>query len=203
MDISRLKLTRSKFGKAENRGNVPSVDDAVSLMKAWVKNEKLQLHMLQVGELLYQWAIKKEGLSQDDADKWKIAGILHDADWDQWPEQHCKKIVEHLEDENIDPEIIHAIASHSPNIFGVDPVSRLDHLIYAIDELSGFVHAVSLVRPESYTGMKVKSVNKKLKSAGFAAQVNREEITDGATRAELELPDLISFIIDHQASVSL
>ena len=203
MDISKLKLNRTEFGKAENRGNVPSAADAEALMKDWVKNEKLQLHMMQVGEVLYRWALQKEGLPEDEALKWRVAGILHDADWDQWPEQHCRKIIEHLENENTDPEVIRAIASHSPNYFGVDPVSRLDHMIYAVDELSGFVHAVSLVRPEAYEGMKPKSVNKKLKSAAFAAQVSREEIQDGAERAGLDLSELISFIIDVQASVNL
>lgn len=203
MDISKLKLNRNSFGRSEDRGNVPSEAEAISLMTDWVKNEKLRLHMLQVGEVLYQWAVKREGLSGQEARKWKAAGILHDADWDQWPEQHCSKIIGHLEATHTDPEIIRAIASHSPNVFGVEPQRRLDFMIYAVDELSGFVHAVSLVRPEAYAGMTVKSVNKKLKSPAFAAQVNREEINDGAARAGLELSDLISFIIEAQAGVIL
>ncbi len=203
MDTGKYKLNRTEFGRPENRGNVPSSSEAKALMKDWVKNEKLQLHMIQVGEVLYQWALQKEGLPEDEALKWKAAGILHDADWDQWPDQHCRKIIEHLENENTDPDVIRAIASHSPAYFGVDPVSRLDHMIYAVDELSGFVHAVSLVRPEAYEGMSAKSVNKKLKTPAFAAQVSREEIRDGSERAGLELSELISFIIDAQRNVKL
>ena len=127
-----------------------------------------------------------------------MAGLLHDADWDQWPDQHCKKIIEELESRSLDPEVIRAIASHGPRHFGVNPETRMDHMLYAFDELSGLIHAYSLMRPEGYSGMEVKGVKKRLKEKSFAANVNREEIYDAIERAGLNLDELIEFIIKHQ-----
>ena len=130
-----------------------------------------------------------------------MAGLLHDADWDQWPGEHCKRIIEELERRNVDPEIIHAIASHGPNHFGVEPETRMDKMLYAFDELSGLIHAYSLMRPNGYEAMELKGVKKRLKEKSFAANVSREEITDACSRACLALETLIPFIIEHQADV--
>jgi predicted hydrolase (HD superfamily) len=130
-----------------------------------------------------------------------MAGLLHDADWDQWPELHCKKIIEELESRNIDPEIIRSIASHGPNHFGVQPETKMDKMLYAFDELSGLIHAYSLMRPEGYSGMEVKGVKKRLKEKSFAANVSREEINDACTRGGLPIEEVIAFIIQHQQEV--
>lgn len=193
-----LKLNISTFGKEENKGNVLTRTEAFDLLTDWVKNERLQLHMKQVGHLMKCWAAEKEGLEEADQWRWEIAGLLHDADWDQWPELHCRKIIEELEAKNIDPEIIRAIASHGPNHFGVEPETRMDKMLYAFDELSGLIHAYSLMRPEGYTGMELKGVKKRLKEKSFAANVNREEIMDALNRAGVELDSVISFIIAKQ-----
>ena len=148
--------------------------------------------------LMKQWAATREGLGEADQWRWQMAGLLHDADWDQWPELHCKKIIEELEHRQVDPEIIRAIASHGPNHFGVEPQTRMDHMLYAFDELSGLIHAYSLMRPESYTGMELKGVKKRLKEKSFAANVSRDEIADAIQRASLDQDDLIAFIIAHQ-----
>ncbi|MNS64591.1 hypothetical protein D3C72_977250 [compost metagenome] len=158
--------------------------------------------MNQVGYLMRQWALEQEGLSEDEAWKWEMAGLLHDADWDQWPDQHCRLIIEELEKRAVDPEIIHAIASHGPLYFGVEPVSRMDKMLYALDELSGLVHAYSLMRPERYAGMELKGVKKRLKEKSFAANVSRDDIQDACERAFLQLDDLIQFIIKHQGNVN-
>lgn len=155
--------------------------------------------MLQVGHLMRCWALEKAALSEADAWRWEMAGILHDADWDQWPDTHCKKIVEALEEKNIDPEIIRAIASHGPIHFGVEPETDMDKMLYAFDELSGFIHAYSLMRPGGYVDMDAKGVKKRLKDKAFAAGVSRDDITDACTRANITLDDLISFIIPRQA----
>jgi predicted hydrolase (HD superfamily) len=105
------------------------------------------------------------------------------------------------EKRNIDPEVIHCIASHGPRYFGVEPNNKMDKMIYAFDELSGFVHASALIRPTRYDGMDVKSVMKKLKTPSFAAQVNRDDITDAIARIEYPLEDIIQFVIDHQKNV--
>ena len=113
-----LLLNRTSFGNIANKGNALSREDAFALFHEWVINPKLQLHMKQVAYLLQRWALEKEGLDVATAWHWEMAGLLHDADWDQWPELHCKKIIEELEQRNIDPEILHAIASHGPVHFG-------------------------------------------------------------------------------------
>jgi predicted hydrolase (HD superfamily) len=195
-------LGRQEFGNPDNAGSHPTREQAIALMTDWVRNPRLQLHMLQVGAVLRAWAAERLGLDDREQEMWEVTGILHDADWDQWPDEHCRRIIEHLEPDT-DPMVLHAIASHSPPFFGVEPVSELDHMLYAFDELSGFIHAVSLVRPEAYQGMKVKSVKKKLKEKSFAAQVNREDIADASSRIEPELDELIQFVIDHQSAVTL
>jgi predicted hydrolase (HD superfamily) len=154
--------------------------------------------MLQVSHLMRSWALEKEGLDENQSWKWELAGLLHDADWDQWPDQHCRKIIEELERRGVDPEVIRAIASHGPMHFGVDPKTRIDKMLYAFDELSGLIHAYSLMRPEGYSGMEIKGVKKRLKEKSFAANVNRDEISDAAERAGLTIEDLIAFIIQHQ-----
>ncbi|MBX9783150.1 MAG: hydrolase [Chitinophagaceae bacterium] len=196
-----LQLNRSEFGNPQNRGNVLSRQEAHILFYEWVKNERLQLHMKQVAHLMKCWAAEKEGLDETEQWKWEMAGLLHDADWDQWPEHHCKKIIEELESRNIDPEIIHAIASHGPNHFGVEPLTRMDQMLYAFDELSGLIHAYSLMRPEGYAGMELKGVKKRFREKSFAAGVNREEVLDAMSRAQLELDTIIQFIMERQAEV--
>lgn len=196
-----LQLGRLVFGNPSNTGNVLSKEEAYDLLYDWVKNPRLQLHMQQVGALMYAWAKEKENAGNEEAWRWQLAGLLHDADWDQWPDQHCKKIIEELERRNTDPEIIHAIASHGPLHFGVEPQTNMDKMIYAFDELSGLIHAYSLMRPNGYEGMDVKGVKKRLKEKTFAANVSREEINDACTRAGIALDDLIAFIIPVQSKV--
>ncbi|MEO6949027.1 MAG: HD domain-containing protein [Ginsengibacter sp.] len=196
-----LLLNRNTFGNVENTGNVLTKSEANILLDEWVLNERLKLHMKQVASLMRSWAEEKEQLNNSDQWRWEMAGLLHDADWDQWPDQHCKKIIEELESRKIDPEILHAIASHGPNHFGVNPETKMDKMLYAFDELSGFIHAYSLMRPEGYKDMNVKGVKKRLKDKAFAAAVSREEIIDACTRAEVSLEDIILFIANHQGNV--
>ena len=197
--MSNLLLGRNNFGDPANGGNVLSKEEADTLLNEWVLNEKLKTHMKQVAHLMQSWAAEKEQLDEAGQWRWEMAGLLHDADWDQWPDQHCKKIIEELEQRNIDPEIIHAIASHGPNYFGVEPETKMDKMLYAFDELSGLIHAYSLMRPEGYKGMELKGVKKRLKEKSFAASVSREEIQDACDRAGLPLEDVINFIIQHQS----
>jgi predicted hydrolase (HD superfamily) len=202
MENNPLFLNRSSFGNVLHLGNVWSEKDAKTLLNDWVKNEKLKIHMKQVGHLMKAFAQSK-GYDMLTVEKWYLAGLLHDADWDQWPDQHCKKIIEELEKREIDPEIIRAIASHGPRYFGVEPVTEMDKMLYAFDELSGFVHAYSLMRPEGYVGMEVKGVKKRLKDKTFAAQVSREDIQDASERAEISIEKLIEFVISNQGDADL
>lgn len=196
-----LRLNRTNFGDAANKGNTLSRAETESLFNEWVINPRLQLHMKQVAYLMKCWAKEKENLDEENQWQWEMAGLLHDADWDQWPDQHCKKIIEELENRNVDPEIIHAIASHGPNHFGVEPETKMDKMLYAFDELSGLIHAYSLMRPGGYDGMELKGVKKRLKEKSFAANVSREEINDACNRAGIPLADIINFIISKQVLV--
>ncbi|HET7118732.1 MAG TPA: HD domain-containing protein [Hanamia sp.] len=197
-----LLLNRNTFGSIANKGNVLSKEEANQLLNDWVLNDKLRVHMRQVAHLMKSWAKEKEHLNEADQWRWEMAGLLHDADWDQWPDLHCKKIIEELEQRNIDPEIIRAIASHGPNHFGVEPETKMDKMLYAFDELSGLIHAYSLMRPGGYEGMELKGVKKRLKEKSFAANVSREEIKDACDRAGLSLEEVIQFIIEHQNPAS-
>lgn len=200
--MSARHLGRSVFGDPSNTGHLLSDEEANELLHAWVPNEKLRLHMKQVAANMKAWALEKENADELTARKWEQAGLLHDADWEKYPDDHCRIIVEELERRQVDPEVIHCIASHGPSVFGVEPVSRMDQLIYAMDELSGFIHAAALIRPTLYEGLEVKSVMKRLKTPSFAAQVSREDISDALSRASISLEELIQFIIDHQRNVS-
>ena len=157
-------LGRSVFGDEKNKGKLPTLAEAKALQEEWVTNDKLRLHMRQVAAVLRAWAIEKEGADEQTALKWELTGLLHDADWEKHPDDHCRIIVEKLEEMQMDPELIHGIASHGPKYFGVEPENNLDKMMYMFDELSGFVHAAALIRPTRYEGLDVKSVLKRLKT---------------------------------------
>ena len=197
MNNNLLKLDRTEFGNPKNSGKVISVEEANALLDEWVLNDRLKVHMKQVGHLMKAYAASR-GYPDEICHQWYLAGLLHDADWDQWPDQHCRRIIEELESRMVDPAIIRAIASHGPRYFGVEPVAEMDKMLYAFDEFSGLIHAYSLMRPEGYAGMEVKGVKKRLKDRGFAAQVSREDIQDAASRAGIPIDDLIQFVIVHQ-----
>lgn len=190
-------LNKKEFGSPENTGKIMTLDEALELLQGWVKNDKLVFHMKQVGHLMKAYAASK-GYDEPTQHMWHLSGLLHDADWDQWPDDHCGKIIEELEARNQDPRMIKAIASHGPRYFGVEPESEMDKMLYAFDELSGFLHAYSLMRPQGYEGMEVKGVKKRLKDKSFAAQVSREDISDASEKAGISMDDLIRFVIENQ-----
>ena len=119
-------LGRTVFGDPKNAGNLMTIDEAHALLNEWVPNERLRLHMKQVSAVLKAWAPEKENADEKTALKWELAGLLHDADWEKYPDDHCRIIIEELERRNIDPEVIHCIASHGPNYFGVEPQNKMD-----------------------------------------------------------------------------
>lgn len=201
MSTPILALGRSTFGDPDNKGHLLSDEEAHSLLNEWVPNERLRLHMKQVGAVMKAWALEREGADELTARKWEQAGLLHDADWEKYPDAHCRIIIEKLEEKKVDPEVIHCIASHGPKYFGVEPAGKMDKMIYVFDELSGFIHAAALIRPTRYEGMDVKGILKKLKTPSFAAQVSRDDINDALSRIGTPLEEIIQFIIDHQKDV--
>ena len=200
--MANLQLNRTEFGDPSNAGNVPTEAETLALLNEWVPNDRLRLHMLQVGAVMKAWALEKEELPAKEAYKWWVAGVLHDADWEKFPDRHCAVIIEELEKRHVDPAIIRSIASHGPKYFGVEPHAKMELMIYVFDELSGFIHAAALIRPERYNGLETKSILKKLKTASFAAQVDRADIEDALTRAGLDLETIIPFVIKVQREVN-
>jgi predicted hydrolase (HD superfamily) len=198
-----LSLGRTDFGNPVNTGNTLSEEETLGILNEWVPNERLRLHMLQVGAVMKAWALEQEDLPADEAQKWWVAGVLHDADWEKYPDSHCRMIIEELEKREIDPAIIRTIACHGPRYFGVEPETSMEKMIYVFDELSGFIHAAALIRPTRYEGMDVKSVMKKLKTPSFAAQVDRTDIEDALSRIGTPLEEIISFIIEKQKDVKI
>ena len=171
----------------------PSREEAFSLLKEYNKNEGLIKHALAV-EAVMRYCARKRG---EDEEKWGIIGLVHDLDYEQFSEQHCRKTEEILNSHNWPAEYIRAVASHGWGICTeVEPQSELEKVLYTVDELVGLVVATALVRPSrSVLDMKTKSVKKKWKDKSFAAGVNRAVVEKGAEMLGLELGEIIGDVI--------
>jgi len=169
---------------------VPSREEAYELLKEFNENESLIKHALAV-EGVMRYCARKRG---EDEEKWGIIGLIHDLDYEQFPEEHCRKTAEILEDNDWPEEYIRAAISHAWGTYSdVEPRTELEKVLYAIDELTGLVAAAALVRPsKSVLDMKAKSVKKKWKDKRFAAGVDRSIIEKGAEMLGIELTELIS-----------
>ena len=139
-------------------------------------------------------AAERYGAGESDVERWGIAGMLHDADYERWPEEHSKRIVAWLE-ESGEPEIAHAVSAHYTK-WNVAHETALDRALLACDELTGFIVACCLVRPDGIRSLRPKSVRKKLKDKAFAAKVERHEVTSGAELLGVDLAEHIQFVID-------
>jgi predicted hydrolase (HD superfamily) len=165
------------------------------LLEKYVQNEALRHHckMVAVATEAYAKALDKP---DKICDEWWMAGLLHDLDWEQYPDEHPNKAINDIFPLYDIPEsVIEAIRAHAPERTGKEPQTDLEKYLFACDELSGFLHAVSLMRPTGFKGMKVKSVTKKLKTSNFAANVSRDDINKGAGLINQELNDHIQFLI--------
>jgi putative nucleotidyltransferase with HDIG domain len=171
----------------------PSREEAFSLLRKYNKNEGLIKHALAV-EAVMRYYARKFG---QDEEKWGVIGLVHDLDYEQFPEQHCHKTGEILTSENWPAEYIRAVVSHGWGICtDVEPRSELEKVLYTVDELTGLVVTTALVRPSrSVLDMNAKSVKKKWKDKSFAAGVNRDVITKGAEMLGVELGELINDVI--------
>ena len=171
------------------REKIPTRDEALSILKEYNKSDSLIKHAYSV-EGVMRYIARKRG---EDEEKWGIIGLIHDLDYEQFPEQHCTKTREILEGYNWPEEYIRAVVSHGWGICSdVKPESILEKTLYAIDELTGLVAANAMVRPsKSVMDMNVKSVKKKWKSPSFAAGVDREIIKKGAEMLGVEIGELI------------
>ncbi len=170
----------------------------------WTDTDALRKHARAV-EIVMRAAAHRYGDGDGDVEAWGIAGMLHDADYEKWSDEHPHRIVAWLRERGEDG-IAHAISAHYTK-WNVPYESRLDRALLACDELTGFVGACCLVRPDGITSLTAKSVKKKLKDKRFAAKVERDEVRAGAELLGVELDEHIGFIIDalkpHAAELGL
>ncbi len=168
-------------------------EQAVEKLKEWTTSPALLNHARAV-EAAMRLAAHRYGAGAADELRWALTGLVHDADYDRWPDEHPRLIVEWLKEQG-EPEIAHAVAAHF-TAWGVEPDSLLDKALLACDELTGFVMACCLVRPEGIGSLNAASVKKKLKDKSFAAKVDRAEVYAGPERLGTSLEEHIQLVIE-------
>lgn len=172
---------------------IPTREEAVKLFKEYNETPALYKHALAVEAVMRHYA----RLLGEDVEKWGVVGLLHDLDYEKYPEQHCKKTEEILEERNVSPEIIRAVLSHAYGMCSdVEPVHPMEKVLYATDELTGLVMATALMRPsKSLMDLEYKSVWKKYKTLNFAAGVDRSVIEKGCEMMGASLKEVIEQVI--------
>ncbi len=178
----------------------PTRADAWALLNTYNKSESLIRHALAVEGVMRHMA-RKYG---EDEELWGLVGLIHDLDYEQFPDQHCRKTEEILTQNDWPESVIRAVVSHGYGICtDVEPLSTLEKVLFAVDELTGLVATTALVRPsKSVMDLKAKSVKKKWKDKRFAAGVDRSIIERGAAMLEVELAELISDTIAGMRNVA-
>jgi putative nucleotidyltransferase with HDIG domain len=181
---------------------MPTRNDAYQLMTTHVKNENLQKHMFAV-EAAMRFYARKYG---EDEELWGMTGLLHDGDYEEYPDLHDHTYVmaKWLKEGGYDERIIYAILAHNDLNSATHPrTDRMSKALYACDEVTGMVTATALVRPnKSVIGLEVSSVRKKMKSKGFAAGVNREDLVQGAAELEIDLDEHIANVIEAMSGIA-
>lgn len=179
---------------------VPTRDKALELLKRYNQNESLLKHALAVEGVMRHFA----GLYGEDEEKWGVIGLIHDLDYEKYPDQHCTMTKKILEEENWPQDYIRAVVSHGWGICSdVEPVHIMEKVLFTIDELTGLVTAAALVRPSrSVNDMEISSVKKKWKMKAFAAGANREVIEKGAAMMGKELDFVIGETINGMKKIA-
>ncbi len=168
-------------------------EEAWSLLCEWTETAALRRHARAV-EVVMRAAAHRYGAGTEDKEAWGIAGMLHDADYEKWPEEHPNRVVAWLRGRGED-SIAHAVSAHYTK-WEVPYDTTLDKALLACDELTGFIGACCLVRPDGIATLTPKSVKKKLKDKGFAAKVERSEVNAGAELLAVDLAEHIAFVIE-------
>ena len=166
-------------------------NNALELLEEYVKSESLKNHCKAVGSAMHAYA-KKYG---EDEEKWQVCGLLHDFDYEKFPDEHPFKGCEILKEADYPKDMIDAILGHAV-YSGVARETQMAKCLFSVDELSGFIVACAKVRPEKLQGMKPKSVKKKLKVKSFASKVNRDEIEQGIEELGIDKDEHIAFVIE-------
>ncbi len=169
-------------------------EEAWELLTAYTKTPALQKHAMAVEAVMAHFA----GLDGEDEEVWGVAGLLHDLDYEKFPEEHCRKAEEIMREKGIDEVYIRAMKCHGYGICtDTRPESKMEKVLFTIDELTGLINAVCLMRPsKSVLDLEVKSVKKKFKDKSFAAGVDRETIRSGCEMLDMELDTVIRETIE-------
>lgn len=170
---------------------MPSREEALSLLEQWVEGPGLRNHMKSV-EAAVRWYARQAGA---DEEMWGLAGLLHDLDWEKYPDEHPLRAVDELRRLGYPEELLHAILAHRADFTGTEPETPLDRTLVACDELTGLITATALMRPTGIDDLTPKSVKKKMKDKAFAAGVNREDVRQGAELLGVELDAHIANVI--------
>jgi predicted hydrolase (HD superfamily) len=168
-------------------------EQAEAKLHEWTASPALLNHARAVEAAMRQ-AAYRYGAGEADVERWAMTGLLHDADYDRWPEEHPRLIVAWLREQG-EPEIAQAVLAHF-DASAIPELTPLDKALLACDELTGFVMACCLVRPDGIHSLAPSSVKKKLKDKGFAAKVNRDDVYQGAERLGIALDEQIQLVID-------
>ena len=179
---------------------IPTKEQAEKLLHEYNESDALIKHAHAVEGAMRHWA----ALKGEDVEYWGVVGLLHDLDYEKYPEEHCHKCVEILKANDVDESIIHAICSHGYGICcDVEPERFMEKVLYTIDELTGLINACAIMRPShSVMDMELKSIKKKYKQRSFAAGVNRDIIEDGCKRLDMPLNDVISETLEGMREVA-
>ncbi|HVH12941.1 MAG TPA: HD domain-containing protein [Longimicrobium sp.] len=171
---------------------LPTRDEALALMHEHVQSESLRRHMYAVEAACRAYARRWE----EDEELYGLAGLLHDFDYERWPEEHPVRGVEMLRERGYPDDLLHAVQAHYAVRTGVHPETRLDRTLHACDEITGLITAAALVRPSrSVMDLEAKSVLKKMKDRQFAAGVDREDVKHAADALGVELAEHVDFVI--------
>jgi len=175
---------------SNNMGNTPTRQDAMTLLKKYNQNDALIKHALAVEAVMAHFA---DLYGDEDLEKWRVIGLIHDLDYEKYPEEHCQKTKEILTEQGWPEDYIRAVISHGWKICtDVEPVEKIEKVLYTIDELTGLIVATVLMRPSrSIMDLTVKSVMKKYKNKNFAAGVDRQIIEEGAALLGMDLNEVI------------
>lgn len=178
-------------------------EEALALLNEF-NHEPFHIEHALTVERVMRWYAEKLGYG-DEVDFWGLAGLLHDLDYEMYPDQHCKKVQEIMGERNLDPRLIRAVASHGYGVCGEDlpePAHEMEKVLYAADELTGLIGAAARMRPsKSVSDMELSSLKKKYKDKKFAAGCSREVIADGARRLGWDLDRLLSDTLEAMGGI--
>lgn len=169
---------------------IPTVEMAMNILAEYTKTDALLQHAKTVGGVMRHYAARFGG----DPEVWAAAGILHDVDYEKWPDEHCSKMLEILASHGVDADFARQLAAHGWGICSdIEPNTDMAKVLFTIDELTGLIHAAAIMRPsKSVMDLELKSVKKKYKSKSFAAGVDRSIIEKGCDMIGMTLDDVIT-----------